>query len=942
MASQQQSAEKLFLAALDLEPAERPVFLDRACANAPGLRRVVEELLLEDQRAGSFLNKPLFDPVDSALTTEILPVSNGSRYPSPPIAPRFGPGELIAGRFTVTRFIDRGGMGEVYEVEDRFLQGTHVALKMILPEIAADAEASHRFEQEVLLARKVTHPNLCPIYDIFRSQDPPPPFLFLTMKLLSGETLGARLRNGKPISSEEAIAIFRQLVSGIAAIHAAGVIHRDIKPNNVMLDHSGPRLCVSVMDFGLARLHESDATVLRPGTVAGTPGYLAPELLGGHSPSQATDLFALGVLLHQVLTGKRPIETAAQAASPAPSLAIANLPSLYTQTVRELLSTDPQRRCRAFEHIHTTLDSRASHSPIHPAPRLWTRRNFAIASAATAAAAVGGVAWKRDGLYDLLHPLPQKRFVALLGWPPSTDSRLKPMLMGLIDAMANELARAEAFDHDLFVIAQRTATDMTSLDQLNETRESLGANLVLATSAIPAAHDLHVSFQVLDPNSPHPLRTRTLQVPVDQQLSLPEKAVRTAASLLDITHYQPDDKRTKVGTRSPEALASFQTAEALRAQENEAGLDASIEKYKQALELDPNYALSAAKLALAYLRSYSLHANTAALSLARGNCALALALNPNLLEAHFASAFIKYWTGDKLGSIAEMSKALSLDPANPRALLYQAQFLTHCNRWQEAEETFSRLLVARPNFWLAHQELGILYDAEGKYGNAVAEFSTASLASPKSTLPLTNLSELHLKTGHPEKALEVAGKSFALVPNDGAASSMASSFRCIGKVDESIAYASKAVELNPDDPENWLVLADSLALSRSRRSDALSALEHLRNRQEEALTVDPADGPGWLLLALAQAKLGEADKSNASLKKADLLYSKDMDSQLTKARTLEVLGRREDSIGILSDCVRRGVTHYQLENIPDMQLMREDPRYHELLIASAATKASQV
>ena len=112
-------------------------------------------------------------------------------------------------------------MGEVYEVEDHFLQGVHVALKVILPHIADDAGSSHRFEQEVLLARKVTHPNLCPIYDISRCDEPPPPFLFLTMKLLSGETLASRLQRPPRLSRSETISIFRQMIAGLTC-HTCG------------------------------------------------------------------------------------------------------------------------------------------------------------------------------------------------------------------------------------------------------------------------------------------------------------------------------------------------------------------------------------------------------------------------------------------------------------------------------------------------------------------------------------------------------------------------------------------------------------------------------------------------------------------------------------------------------------------------------------------------
>ena len=227
---------------------------------------------------------------------------------SPPTIPgRFQSGQLIAGRFAIVRFIARGGMGEVYEAKDQFLQDAGVALKIIRPEIAADATTSARFEQEVLLARKVVHPNLCPIYEIFRCDQPAPPFLFLTMRLLQGETLYARFEQSKKLETGEAVDICKQLLAGVAALHAGGVIHRDLKPNNVMLESGGSGLHVSIMDFGLARPHEAANTLFGSGVIAGTPGYMAPELLRGERPTKATDLFALGVVLHQVLTGERPL-----------------------------------------------------------------------------------------------------------------------------------------------------------------------------------------------------------------------------------------------------------------------------------------------------------------------------------------------------------------------------------------------------------------------------------------------------------------------------------------------------------------------------------------------------------------------------------------------------------------------------------------------------------
>src|SRR5271156_765388 len=194
MTDPEQSAAELFTEALDLPPERRPAFLDRACRDAPELRRLVEQLLLQDQRARSFLLNPAFT-AESKATQATATLRDESA--------RFRPAQLIANRFLVVRFIARGGMGEVYEARDQFLQGASIALKIIRPEIDGDSATSSRFEQEVILARKVVHSNLCPIYEIFRCEQPAPPFLFLTMRLLQGETLDACLKtDNKPGNSE--------------------------------------------------------------------------------------------------------------------------------------------------------------------------------------------------------------------------------------------------------------------------------------------------------------------------------------------------------------------------------------------------------------------------------------------------------------------------------------------------------------------------------------------------------------------------------------------------------------------------------------------------------------------------------------------------------------------------------------------------------------------
>jgi eukaryotic-like serine/threonine-protein kinase len=940
MASQEQTVEQLFGAALDLRPEDRCAYLDHACAGEPELRKRVEDLLLANEQAGSFLER---SPLNSSAIRSDIPEATGDRgnpdapYSSP--TGRFQPGQMIAGRFAVVRFIARGGMGEVYEVEDRFLQSVHVALKVILPQIASDSGSSHRFEQEVLLARKVTHPNLCPIYDISRCEDPAPPFLFLTMKLLSGETLASRLQRGVPFSRNETVSIFRQMIAGVAAIHAAGVVHRDIKPTNVMLDQSGKDLHVSIMDFGLARLYASQTTALTRGLVAGTPGYIAPELLRGEPPSQATDIFALGVLLQQVLTGSR-LNTDGSILSPKPSpaLSAADVPPVFVQSVKEFLSDDPERRCVAFKQISSTFDSAgssAAHIFTHGDRRIFTRRNFLAGSAVTACVAAGSVAWKWDSLYDgienLLFPLPAKRFVALLNWPQTSDPNVKPMLAGVIDAIGNELARAEAFDRNLFIISGDVSPATKTTPQLNNFRDRLGANLVLAASGIASSKQFQLSLRLLDTSSTRALREKQISLPVSEQVSFPAKAVHAAAELLGVSRYQEGKRRVTPDTQSADAFAAYQAAGLLRRQPDDTALEAAIEKYKQAIEVDPRYASAYAQLAYCYDRLYALHGDTAALSLARINCDKALTLNPASVPAYLARSYILEHTGDKDGATREIEKALTIDPANHQTLLRQGRLYSHLNRWSEAEEAYRRVINLRPNYWAGHNEFGVLLNDEGKYSQAITEFRAASLASPQNTMATNNIAAIDLQLGKTAEAVEQLKKTLAQRTTALASGTMAAALRSQGKASDALIFAQKSVALEPSDCENWMELGDCYSVLRGHGADAKKAYAEAARVEEEELQTNPTDGPAWMLLALARAKSGSPEQSLAMIQKADSMFAGDMDSQLNKARTLEVLGRREDALKTLASCFKRGATDFQIQLMPDMGPLRSDPRYRDVL-----------
>jgi eukaryotic-like serine/threonine-protein kinase len=937
MATQPELVEQLFEEALALKPAEREAFLDQACSHDPQLRRTVEELLAEDASAGSLLEHPPFDFLGAAVMCP--PRAAGTTAPiddnemrSRPAAGRLQPGQVLIDRFTIVRFIAKGGMGEVYEAEDRFLQGVHVAVKTILPQIADEPALRQRFEREVLLAREVSHPNLCPIYDIFHGEQPPGNFLFLTMKLLPGETLAARLRGTATISIAEGLAILKQMAAGLAAIHAAGIIHRDIKPNNIMLDGTGSEVRLCITDFGLARAHEADPSLSGKGLVAGTPDYMAPELYQGRPPSQASDLFALGVVLHEIFTGQKPV--LAQDSSSviiSPRLNSSGVPSYCAQFIVGCLDRDPQRRYQAFDGILDSLHIN------YRSKQLWTRRRFAGAATAAIAAMAGAAWWKWDDVEDLLRPLPSKRFVALLNWPKTSDIHVTPMLTSVLGAIKTELTHFETLDQNLFVISPEDVdSSIANAAGLKDVCDPLGANLVLAASGSPGATHFQLFLRVLDPSSGQSLREKKLTCALNQITSLPQKAVHAASSLLDLENYSHQDKQAEPETHSAAAFTAFQSAETLRKQPNDSGLDAAIEQYKQAVDLDPRYAIAHARLALAYIRLYAIRRVPEALDLAYGNCQVALSLHPGLADGHLALASVFERTGNEQGALDEMAKALSLNPSDPRILVWQAQIYDRLNRWEDAEKAFRRALKEHPNYWLAYNELGFGLHGQAKYQEAIQEFRAASLAAPRNSMALSNLGAEYLQIGDFAEALESLKRSLALEPDsDFAAANTSLALRYRDKYEQALPFARKAVQLNPALDTNWLELAECLSSLRNHQADAKDAYLRAAKEAERHLLTDPADGPSWMLLALYKVKSGSAQNAPLLMERAESLGARDMDSQIYKARILELLGKRDEALTTLAACARKGATDFQVAPFPDVQQLRRDPRYRQMMQAKA-------
>jgi Tol biopolymer transport system component len=345
--------------AFERKPAERESFVREAAKDDADLLAELVRLLKEDERDTDLLSEP-------ALAS--------ARAWSRDEPPRFAPSTVLAGRFRIVRFIARGGMGEVYEAEDLDL-GERIALKVIRKRVASDADLRALFKREIQLARRVTHPNVCRIFDLHEDSGNDEPILLLSMELIEGQTLAEYLRQNGPLAFRDALPLIEDIATGLQAVHDAGIIHGDLKPGNVMLVfRSGESPRARVMDFGVAlpRAHaaaplselsgrqewapsgrapggDQSMVSLRPSSPVvrgGTPDYLAPEQTQGTLATIATDVYALALVIADMLGVPRAKRLKPDAE---------RMPAPWASILRRSLESDPARRYTRPADVATAL-----------------------------------------------------------------------------------------------------------------------------------------------------------------------------------------------------------------------------------------------------------------------------------------------------------------------------------------------------------------------------------------------------------------------------------------------------------------------------------------------------------------------------------------------------------------------------------------------------------
>jgi serine/threonine protein kinase/tetratricopeptide (TPR) repeat protein len=670
------------------------------------------------------------------------------------------PGTFL-GHYQIVASLGQGGMGEVYRATDPRL-GRDVAIKVLSRALISDADAAARFLREARAVAQLSHSNILSIYDFGTENG----VTYAVMELLEGETMRERLQRGS-LAWRDAVEMAAAVADGLAAAHAKGIIHRDLKPENLFLTKDGR---VKILDFGLAHTAADTSRTQSNATdssamIVGTVGYMAPEQLRAQKVEPATDLFALGCVMYEVLTGGRPFEressietSMAILREPAPKLSKKTFPSELTTIVSTCLEKKVSARYATANDLALALRDVASGSG--RTKRETTRRAKALTSVA---------------VLPFVHQ--------------SSDASLEYLGDGIAEAVINSLSGLPK----LRVVPRATAFRYKSKDLLpHDIAAELDVRSIVTGRVVLRGDTLVVSCELIDATTDAQVWGQTFNRKLADIFEVQEQIALQISENLRIA-LTGEQKKTikKRFTHDPEAYQSYMKGRFFWNKRTEAGFKKAIEHFEKAIEQDPVYALPYAGLADSYAlmgaAAFEMLPPRDAMPRAKAAALRALDIDASLVEARTTLAFVRrLYDWDWAEAESDFRQALALNGAYPTARHWLALLLCEAGRFADGAAEMARAheldplslaistdigwvsyfardydaairryratLELDPDFSWARFLLGLALAQTGDYGAAIAELEAAVVTSGRSTKMLAAVGQYAGLAGDADRA----------------------------------------------------------------------------------------------------------------------------------------------------------------------------------------------
>ncbi|HEV2417850.1 MAG TPA: protein kinase [Terriglobia bacterium] len=859
------------------------------------------------------------------------------------------PGTNFGPRYQIEALLGRGGMGVVYKAYDRELDRT-VALKLVRPDLTFDPESMRRFKQELLLASRVSHKNILRIHDLGDVDG----VKFISMAYVEGEDLHHFLKQARRCPAEQVIAIGRQLAAALDAAHGEGVVHRDLKPQNVLLDNNGQAY---VMDFGLAKSLEADASLLtHAGAVLGTPRYMSPEQVEGKPADARSDIYALGLILYEMATGELPFSTESVTQMMVqrltqkpkdPKLVNPEVPRHLANVILRCLETNPANRYQSARAIQQDFGSGETAKSLHGRSSVQitlavpeSRRSRFLAAVVTLVllAAIAAII-----VYKLKHPSPgateagtgelpslaQGKFVAVLPFHVlGNTSSLGYLAEGLDEAINAKLFALKG----VHVASPGAVEQSVNKGSVAAIAKELGANLVLQGTLQGDAQKIVVVVSLQDVTGGKLLLAREFSGVPGDLLTLEDQI---SEALIGALELHPGNQELAREEQHPtENMAAYNLylkgREALRGLPNAETIQKAMDYYKSALQQDSGFALAYAGLADANLRMYRQTRDRIWVDEATQAASQAQQLNSNLPEVYIALGNVYSATGKNAEAIQVLSRAVTLAPNSDEAYRQLGKAYQSGGQEGKAIGALKKAVQIDPYYWVNADELGKAYDGAGDYDKALSEFQRVTDLAPDNAAGHENIGNVYMQKGKFSQSVPALERALQLSPSFWHYSNLGSAYLYVKRYDDAAKMLEKAAEINP----NQEILIGNLAeayLFAGQKEKAHETFDKAISLAYGQLQVNPRDAETMGDLAIFYACEGQSEQALQFIRNARSIDPGNAQYIYDEAVVQAFTGNAGKAMQALREAFQKGFSPAQAASDPQLQSLQARTDFKQLV-----------
>lgn len=863
-------------------------------------------------------------------------------------AAKLTPDELIADRYVVVRRLGAGGMGEAWLAEDRMLH-RKLVLKRLTRANPANASQTGQLLSEAKRSTAINSPHIAQVFDVCSHNGE----WLLAMEYVAGQDLRTLL--AAPIDAQTFFSLAVQIAEAIQAAHSSGILHCDIKPENIMVTEQG---FVKVLDFGLARLVAAPAsgeTVSLAGSgalFAGTPGYMAPEVLRESTPTEQSDIFSLGVVLYEMAGGKQPFRGKTTADSllltltsePAPlDLGARGLPEDVQRVVTKALNKQPERRYATVRDLLVDLKSlqQQNISGVFTAPRSIIPRPpgskifYALAAMGIVLAlAVATIFILRDhhrrtasqaSVPEPAAAVPaasQTRLLAVLPFhvigpaKKANDADLSAYTEGLREAITASLAKAGPSAHfEVLAASEIRAHALTTPD---EAHKELGADLVIDGSYQQVGNRVQIMYE-LSGASGTVINSGSLLETLKDPFALENHVVAGVLQMLSVEPAGVEQATQRFGTQNPAAYDAYLRGVGyLRDYQVADSLKDAVASFVQATREDPQFAAAFAGLGEAQWAEFQAEANVALIAPARGNCAWATKLNAGIAEAQICQATIDAGAGKVQQAQTEYQKALALDPQSDTALHGLARTWEQLEQPEQAQHVYEQAIRARPYYWANYYGLANFFVRRANYAQAAQVLQDAVQKFPENSFLARRLGAVYLLQGQFASAGQVLQQAIREAPHADAYMDLGQVYLHQNQYPQAIDALETAARISPNEYSVEADLADAYAWSATEKNNAPARYRKALDLTMNSLEVNPQDLDALMVAAYSSAALGDRDAALQYLDRALRHAPEDAEVNFYAARVYARLGDMSAARQWAQKAVAHGYSRADVGSGPDL------------------------